>query len=74
VESCDLVSACASRWIREIAAPSALLQAGNTVPVFALTSRGKALVLEKLAEMTHPIFVKVTTLPVRGDEQPEPLV
>ena len=74
VESCDLVSACASRWIREIAAPSALLQAGNTVPVFALTPRGKALVLEKLAEMTHPVFVKVTALPVRGDEQPEPLV
>ncbi len=74
VGSCDLISACASRWIREIAAPSALLQAGNTVPVFALTLGGKELILTKLSETTHPIFVKITTLPVQGKEQPEPLV
>ena len=41
----DIVTACASKWIWQIAGARALLQAGTAVPVFALTKRGR---------QTHP--------------------
>jgi putative methanogenesis marker protein 8 len=45
VSSSDLVTSCASKTIREIAGAGALLQAGISVPVFAMTHKGKLLVL-----------------------------
>jgi putative methanogenesis marker protein 8 len=36
----DLAWACASKYIRDIAGPSALLQIGMKIPVFVLTGRG----------------------------------
>jgi putative methanogenesis marker protein 8 len=74
IDACDLISACASAEIRAIAARSALLQAGGSVPVFALTDKGKQLVLEKLRETDSPLFVKAGALPVEMGEQPEPLI
>ncbi|MDD1677568.1 MAG: DUF2099 family protein [Methanomicrobiales archaeon] len=74
VDACDLVSACASREIRSAASRSALLQAGGSVPIFALTGKGKGLVLEKLRETDSPLFVKAGSLPVSMGEQPDPLI
>jgi putative methanogenesis marker protein 8 len=74
VRTCDIVSACASACIRSVAGRSALLQAGGSVPVFALTRSGKHLILEKLRETDSPLFVKAGTLPVEMGEQPEPLL
>jgi putative methanogenesis marker protein 8 len=74
VRSCDLVSACASPEIRKAGGRSALLQAGGSVPIFAFTGKGKDLVLEKLRETDHPLFVKAGNLPVEMGEQPEPLI
>jgi putative methanogenesis marker protein 8 len=70
----DLVTACASKTIREIAGAGALLQAGISVPVFAMTQKGKLLILEKIRQSDEPVLVKPTRLPALGDNQPSPLV
>jgi len=74
VDSCDLVTACASSAVRAAAGQRAILQAGGTVPVFALTERGKELVLERLRELRIQVLVKAEKLPKEMGEQPEPLV
>jgi putative methanogenesis marker protein 8 len=70
----DLVTSCASASIREIAGAGALLQAGITVPVFAMTHKGKYLILEKIRQSDEQVLVKPTRLPALGDRQPYPLV
>jgi len=70
----DIVTSCASRPIREIAGAGALVQAGTAIPVFAMTQKGKHLIVEKMAQSPDPFLVKTTKLPVAGDAQPHPLV
>lgn len=72
--SSDLVTSCASRPIREIAGRSALIQAGVAIPVFAMTEKGKALIIEKIHRGSEQVLVKTTRLPAPGNEQPEPLI
>jgi putative methanogenesis marker protein 8 len=74
VAASDLVTSCASRPIREIAGSRALVQAGTAIPVFAVTQKGKQLIVEKIAQSPEPFLVKTTKLPVSGDAQPQPLV
>jgi putative methanogenesis marker protein 8 len=74
VEVADIVTACASKWIWQIAGARALLQAGNAVPVFALTRRGKKLILDKIAWSDRPVLVSGSKLPVYGPELPDPLL
>jgi putative methanogenesis marker protein 8 len=70
----DLVTSCASKTIRDIAGAGALLQAGISVPIFAMTQKGKLLVLEKIRQSDEPVLVKPTRLPALGDNQPCPLI
>jgi len=70
----DLVTACASRPIREIAGPLALVQAGISIPVFAMTGKGKEIIIEKIRTSEDPVLIKPTKLPVVGDREPSPLV
>jgi len=51
----DVVCASASRLVRERVGPRALLQLGLTIPVFALTSFGKELLLSYLMEFSESI-------------------
>lgn len=74
VAASDLVTSCASKPIREIAGSKALVQAGTGIPVFAMTRKGKHLIVEKMAQSPEPFLVKTTKLPVAGDAQPQPLV
>ncbi|MDO9324507.1 MAG: DUF2099 family protein [Methanoregula sp.] len=74
VGAADLVTACASKPIREIAGPLALVQAGIAIPVFAMTERGKTLIIEKIRTSHDPVLIKPTKLPVTGDREPSPLV
>jgi len=74
VAASDLVTACASKAIREIAGAGALLQAGISVPIFAMTHKGKLLVMEKIRQSDEPVLVKTTRLPALGAEQPDPLL
>ena len=70
----DLVTACASKPIREIAGPLALVQAGISIPVFAMTCKGKEIIIEKIRTSDDPVLNKPTKLPVVGDREPSPLV
>jgi putative methanogenesis marker protein 8 len=74
VDASDLVTACASKTIREIAGSKALLQAGISVPVFAISRRGKMLIIEKIRQSDDQVLVKPTRLPALGEKQPDPLV
>jgi putative methanogenesis marker protein 8 len=74
VAACDLVAGCASKRIREVAGKVALLQAGSSIPVFALTKKGKDLISEKVKETQNRLLVKVEKLPYSGDKCPRPLV
>jgi putative methanogenesis marker protein 8 len=73
VESCDIVSACASRSLREYAGGRALLQAGVAIPVFALTRRGKEIVLDKILATDSSVVIRRADLPVSAGRDPEPL-
>ena len=74
VSASDLVTACASKTIREAAGKKALVQAGIAIPIFAMTDRGKDLIIEKIHRSNEPVLVKPTKLPSLGDSQPGPLV
>ena len=74
VGASDLITACASRPIREIAGPLALVQAGISIPVFAMTGKGKELIIEKIRTSEDSVLIKPTKLPVVGDREPSPLV
>jgi putative methanogenesis marker protein 8 len=50
IANADIVCASASRILRAKIGKKALLQLGVTIPVYALTEKGKRLVLEYLAE------------------------
>lgn len=70
----DLMTACASKSVRKVAGAKALLQAGVSVPIFAITKRGKEIILEKIRQTDEQILIKPTQLPALGEKQPDPLV
>jgi putative methanogenesis marker protein 8 len=72
--TCDIVTACASRAVREVAGPRALLQAGSSIPVFAMTGRAKNLILDKIRLTEGQVLVTGARLPFSGDSAPDPLV
>ena len=69
----DLITSCASKTVREICGPKALLQAGSSVPVFAMTNKGKDIILERMRVITNPFYVAHASLPVYGEKEPIPL-
>ena len=72
ISQADLVTACASRFLRELAG-SAIIQAGTGIPVFGFTRAGKDIILAKVREAKAPVVVKFDRLPVTGGSAPEPL-
>ena len=74
VSAADLMTACASRTVREIAGRKALLQAGVSVPIFALTPKGKEIIIEKIRQWDEQVLVKPVKLPALDANQPDPLV
>lgn len=73
-EVCDLITGCASKWVRECAGRKAIMQAGVSIPVFAMSERGRDLILAKLRELKHQFIVKLEKLPYITSNQPSPLV
>ncbi|MFZ3384521.1 MAG: methanogenesis marker 8 protein [Candidatus Methanoperedens sp.] len=68
----DIITSCASSMVRALVHP--LLQAGTSVPMFALTQKGKELIIERAKEIDSPILVSTAELPVLPDhKQPRPL-
>ena len=70
----DLMTACASKTVRQIAGKKALLQAGVSVPIFAITNLGKEIIIEKIRQTNEQVLIKPTQLPALGEKQPDPLV
>jgi putative methanogenesis marker protein 8 len=73
-EHADIVTSCASRAVREVAGKRALLQAGSSIPVFAMTQKAKDLILDKVKVTKGQFVVTGSELPFRGSREPEPLV
>jgi putative methanogenesis marker protein 8 len=69
----DLMTACASRIVREICGKKALMQAGTGIPVFALTEKGKRVLIRRLLDISRPLVVTGANLPVQ-DGGPNPLI
>lgn len=72
---CDIVWGCASKWVREVVGPKALIQIGTGIPVFALTVEGKRLVLNRALHMRDKLLIGRSQLPALDQKkQPEPLL
>jgi putative methanogenesis marker protein 8 len=70
----DIVYACASRNVRRIVGPSALVQIGKAIPVFGLTSEGKRLILNRAMNIDTQLLISRSGLPsLDGSRGPEPL-
>ncbi len=66
-DKCDVVTSCASRYVREVGSRRATVQAGTKVPVYGATEFGKDVIVLKLEELGRR--------PDHGlDENPDPLI
>ena len=63
----DIATACASKNLRDIIKPIA--QVGTAVPLFAMTQKGKELLLERAKEVESPILVNTMPLPVLPEKK-----
>jgi len=73
LDNSDIVISCASKYIRELAKP--LVQVAAAIPLFALTKKGKELVIERAKETESPILINTMSLPVLPEhKQPRELV
>jgi len=75
IDAVDITTGCASRVIRKTVGNKALAQVGTGVPLFALSQKGKEILLERAKEVTTPILINTMKLPVLPeDKQPRPLI
>lgn len=73
--SCDIVWSCASKSVRDVIGPKALIQIGTGIPVFALTYLGKLIILNRVLSMPDQFLVQRSKLPRLDDgRQPSPLL
>lgn len=68
----DIVTGCASRTVRDIVKP--VLQVGTSVPMFAITQKGKEILCERAKEVDSQLLINTMKLPVLPEhKQPNPL-
>ncbi len=68
----DIVTGCASKTVRDKVKP--VIQMGTSVPMFAMTQKGKELLCERAKEVDSPLLVNTMNLPVLPEhKQPRPL-
>ncbi|HPE63497.1 MAG TPA: DUF2099 family protein [Methanothrix sp.] len=73
IAAADIVTSCASKFVREKVRP--LVQVGTAVPLFGLTPWGKEVLVERAKEVDRPILINTMPLPVLPEKkQPRPLV
>ena len=72
VENTDITTSCASKHIRDVVKP--LAQVGTAVPLFALTPKGKELVIERAKQIETPLLINTMPLPALPEnKQPREL-
>ncbi len=67
LKNTDIVTSCASKNVRELVRP--LAQVGTAVPLFALTQKGKELVIERAKEVRNPILINTMPLPTLPEKK-----
>lgn len=73
LDNSDIVISCASKYIRKLAKP--LVQVAAAIPLFALTKKGKELVIERAKDIESPILINTMPLPVIPEhKQPRELI
>ncbi|AKB25065.1 putative methanogenesis marker protein 8 [Methanosarcina sp. MTP4] len=73
VENSDIATSCASKPVRDLVKP--LAQVGTAVPLFALTQKGKELVIERAKDIKTPLLINTMALPVLPEhKQPRDLI
>jgi len=73
IREMDIITGCASNMLRRMIHP--VLQAGTSVPMFAMTRKGKELIIERAKDIDSPILASTAELPVLPEhKQPKPLV
>ncbi len=70
----DPVTGCASKIVGMLAGKKASLQVGAIIPIFALTLRGKDLIMKWILEANEKFSPIPFRLPVVCNRQPEPLI
>ena len=72
---CDVVWACASKPVREIAGRRSKLQIGISIPVFGITQMGKRMILNRALHFDDGLIIHRASLPYAPiEKQPEPLM
>jgi putative methanogenesis marker protein 8 len=73
IRELDIVTGCASQSVRVKVKP--LIQMGTSVPMFAMTQKGKELLCERAKEVDSTLLINTMKLPVLPDhKQPKPLL
>jgi putative methanogenesis marker protein 8 len=74
IETADVVWACASKVVREVIGPKALVQIGTAIPVFAVSERGKMAILARAETIKEPLaLVRIKPPMLAAERQPRPL-
>jgi len=69
----DLITACASKVLRDELKGKIKAQIGKTIPIFALSDFGKEVLLERAKDLDS-ILITIDDLPALSDNQPKPLI
>ncbi|XRP96814.1 methanogenesis marker 8 protein [Methanocaldococcus sp. 16A] len=69
----DLITACASKVLREKLKGKIKAQIGKTIPIFALSDFGKEILLERAKDLDN-VLITIEDLPVLNNNQPKPLI
>lgn len=73
IDYVDIITGCASKTIRDLIKP--LAQVGTAVPLFAVTQKGKELLLERAKEVESPILINTMPLPALPEhKQPRGMI
>lgn len=71
----DIVWACASKQVRQVVAPRARVQLGVAIPAYAVSERGKRMVLNRAMNFDGQLVIHRASLPHLSEKrQPEPLL
>ena len=60
IDNSDVVTGCASKYVRSLAGDSCLLQVGSSMPVYAVTCFGKEALLERAKDVWKRLSVKIS--------------
>lgn len=59
LENSDVVTGCASKYVRNMAAENCMLQVGTSMPVYALTRIGREALLERAKDVRRELSIKI---------------